>query len=253
MATKLFIADWAAAGLDFLFPPRCANCDADLGCVETRSVLLCDACIDALGPHEWVGCSRCGAAVTPGSAAAATCPGCRGRSLQFDTVLPLSAYRDQVRSAVLKMKRPSGDPLAYAVGRLFHLRRKDMLMQLCPHWIAPIPMHWIRRAMRKTNSAELLARQIARGLGTPLATGLLRRVRNTRPQPGLSPVERFKNVRGAFEACEDYDLGKARILLVDDVLTTGATASEAASVLKRAGATQVAVAVVARAEGDDPL
>jgi len=183
----------------------------------------------------------------------APCVGCRGRRFHFDTVVPLGVYRDQLRSAVLKMKRPSGEPLACALGQLLVLRRKEKLTQLRPQWVAPVPMHWFRRAMRKTNSPELLAEQIARGLGTAFAPRLLRRRRNTRLQPDLAPGERFHNVRGAFEVGAACDVQGARVLLVDDVLTTGATASEAASVLRRAGADMVAVAVVARAESDDAV
>jgi len=153
---------------------------------------LCDDCVDLLAAAPWIGCSRCGAAVPTGASVAGPCSRCRGRHLRFDSVVALGLYRDQLRSAVLKMKRPSGEPLAYAIGQLFHLRRREVLAELCPDWVAPVPMHWIRRAVRKTNSPELLAGQIARGLGAGCAAGILRRVRNTRPQPGLAPADRFQ-------------------------------------------------------------
>lgn len=114
-------------------------------------------------------------------------------------------------------------------------------------------MHWTRRVVRGTNSPEILAACVAKGLNLPLAMGVLRRRRNTELQPHLRPAERFANVRGAFEIGSEYDMAQARVLLVDDVLTTGATSSEAAKVLKRAGAAMVAVAVLARAEGNDAV
>jgi len=109
-----------------------------------------------------------------------------------------------------------------------------------------VPMHWRRRWQHGTNSAALLAEQLARRLRVPLAVGLLRRDRNTLPQFSLPPSERPANVRSAFSVRPSYHLDRACVLVVDDILTTGATCSEASRVLRRAGATHVAVAVVGR-------
>lgn len=100
--------------------------------------------------------------------------------------------------------------------------------------------------MRGTNNPDILARQIARHLGVPDEPSLLIRRRDTLPQADLPPGRRFENVRGAFRIRAGYDIRGARVVLVDDVLTTGATSSEAAKTLKRAGAQAVVVAVIAR-------
>ena len=113
-------------------------------------------------------------------------------------------------------------------------------------------MYWTRRLFRGTNSPEILARHLARHLGIPLAGGMLIRCRNTLPQAHLPPGKRFQNVLGAFRLGAPYDLRGAKVVLVDDILTTGATCSEAAKVFKRAGAAMVVAAVVARAEGPRP-
>jgi len=113
-------------------------------------------------------------------------------------------------------------------------------------------MFWTRRLVRGTNSAEILAEVLAGQLQVPLARGMIVRCRNTLPQARLKPRERFANVRGAFRVRAGYAWDGLRVVLVDDILTTGATASEVAGVLKRAGVARVAVVVLARGTGATP-
>lgn len=149
------------------------------------------------------------------------------------------------------MKRPSQESLSAAMGRLLALRRRSQLAGLRADLIVPVPMFWSRRLGRGTNSPDIMAGALGRCLGMPLGRRVLSRRRNTLPQASLSPKERFQNVRGAFRARAGYRLDGLRVLLVDDILTTGATCSEAAKMLKQAGATMVAAAVIARAQGTD--
>ena len=171
--------------------------------------------------------------------------------LWFDTVVPLGAYQEELRSAVLRMKHAQGDPLSEALGELLAIHRGDQLAALQPDLAAPIPRYWWRRVRQGTNSPEILAQRLAKRLGVPAEPRLLACRRNVRLQQSLKPRDRFRNVRGAFRVNKGYDLENARMLLVDDVLTTGATCNEAAKMLKQAGAAYVAVAVLARAEGDN--
>src|SRR5262249_45683017 len=114
--------------------------------------------------------------------------------------------------------------------------------------IVPIPMHWTRRVVRGTNSPEFLAAELSARLGAQVMRLLVRR-RRTQPHGSLSRRKRYRNIRGALAIRKGYHLEDAKILLVDDILTTGVTCNEAARVLKKTGATSVAVAVIARAEG----
>jgi ComF family protein len=110
--------------------------------------------------------------------------------------------------------------------------------------IIPVPLHRRRQRARGFNQAELLARVVGRWLRLPVETRLLQRVTDTPSQTGLTPAQRVENVRGAFAVRSKLD--RKRILLVDDVCTTGATLDACARVLKRAGAASVEVAAVAR-------
>jgi ComF family protein len=111
-----------------------------------------------------------------------------------------------------------------------------------------VPLHFMRRLQRGFNQAESLAGCLARQLNLPHRSRILRRVRRTRPQSELRRDDRRENVRGAFWARATADLRGSTVLLVDDILTTGATCSEAARALKAAGAARVVVAVIARSQ-----
>jgi len=175
------------------------------------------------------------------------CIRCRKTPLKFDAVVALGSYHAGLRYSVLRMKLPAHDVLSMAFGRLLAERRRELLLGLCADVIIPIPMFWTRRLGRGKNNPEVLASCLAKPLGISARRGVLVRCRNTPPQAGLPPSQRFRNVRGAFRVRRPDVVKGARVLLVDDVLTTGATCSEAAKMLKQAGASMVAVAVVARA------
>jgi len=241
---------FATAGLNLMFPPRCAWCEADLG-PEQDGLLLCADCRLLLGPELWPGCRRCGAIDSADGEPPGRCRLCRGAPLKFDTVITLGGYYSELRKVVLRMKRPRGESLSAAMGRLLALRRGPQLAELGVELIAPVPMYWARRLRRGTNSSEILADCLGRSLGVGVGQRVLSRCRNTLPQANLRPSERFRNVRGAFRVRAGYDLEGLRVLLVDDILTSGATCSEAAKMLKQAGAATVAAAVVARAQGTD--
>ena len=113
--------------------------------------------------------------------------------------------------------------------------------------IVPMPLHWFKQWQRGFNQAELLASEIGRKWNTPVKR-IVRRQRVTAPQAGLTNAKRRLNVRGAFRIARGRRLDGLRILLVDDVVTTGATASACARVLKRAGAAHVSLLALARTD-----
>jgi ComF family protein len=242
------LANIASGALKLLYPPRCAYCHVDLPEPEDH-LPLCSACCRRLVPEKWIGCRRCGGAIPEESPTSDRCSRCGNPRLMFDRVETLGGYHTTLREVILLMKHARHEPLAIAMGRLLAEKRFRELADLRAEMVVPIPMYWSRRLRRGTNSPEVLARCLAEKLGIPVERRLLFRSRDTLPQSGLPPRQRFRNVRGAFSINTRRRLQGARVLLVDDVLTTGATSGEAAGVLKQAGASLVAVAVVARAQG----
>jgi ComF family protein len=239
-------AEWLRTTLDLLYPPNCALCQARIE--SAAQGRLCDGCRQAL-VEPAAACDRCGAAVTMGRATPDGCPRCAGQRLHFDATLRVGPYDGPLRTAVLRIKRAHERGLAIALGDALAEACSGRWSALAPDAIVPVPMHWSRWLWRGANSAETLAERLAARYRVPLAGHLLSRNRRTAPQANLSPTRRRANVRGAFRAAAHKDLPGARLLLVDDIMTTGATVNEAARALRRAGAVFVGVAVLARAEG----
>lgn len=161
----------------------------------------------------------------------------------------LGGYGDERRDAVLKAKRPTGDDLAAGLAELLHHRHVETLASWRIDAVVPVPMHWLRRAARGVSAAEEIGRRLAACLQVP-CLALLQRHRRTTMQNMLPIEQRRANVRDAFRV-RGRPAGR-RILLVDDVVTTGGTVAECRRMLVAAGATAVYVAAVAKAERTRP-
>jgi ComF family protein len=175
---------------------------------------------------------------------AGRCALCRLGLLGFDEVFSWGSYEGPLRELVHLYKYQRMQPLArqFAAWMAMALPRESRFDA-----VVPMPLHWIKRLQRGFNQSELLAREIAKKWNVPLRKAL-RRKRATVAQAGLTNAKRRANVQGAFAASRGVRLDGMRILLVDDVITTGATASAAARALKRAGAGHVAVLALARTD-----
>lgn len=224
---------WRRLGVR-LCPPRCLAC----GEPGPPGDDLCAACAAAL-PWNDAACARC---ALPLAAPAAACGAC------LQTAPPLDAAHAAFRYAApldrllprFKFHRdlPAGRLLAEAMAARFAaLDRPDALL--------PVPLHRERLRRRGYDQALELARPLARALRLPLRTDLLRRQRSTRAQSELDATQRRRNLRGAF-AVEDGRPLPSHVVLVDDVMTTGATLHAAARVLRRAGVPRVEAWVCAR-------
>lgn len=240
----IHLGGWRRAA-DLLFPPACCACERVLP-ENHRDGPLCGGCLSGLSLIDGPACQTCGAPIPSVGSAGVTCPRCERLSLRFDRSTAVGVYQGQLRDLILYTKRRSGSTLALGLGEMLTIRIIPFMRQNRPDVVVPIPMHWLRRLKRGVNGPELIAECIARRLRVPLANRLLKRTRNTPPQSSLPRSERPQNVRGAFAMRAGYHLKAAHVLLVDDVLTTGSTCSEAARALKRGGAAQVSVAVLAR-------
>ena len=211
--------------------------------------LLCPDCLEAIVSEDGPRCVLCAA---KNSVAAVDdtdgCRECARFDLRFDAALTLGNYDGLMREFVLRIKRQQHESLTLALAKLVWREHGDAIAAWECDLALPVPMHWWRRVWRGTNSPDLLAARMAENLNIDCLPRCVARSRATQPQSELAPGERFHNVRGAFRLRRGYDIRGARVLLVDDILTTGATASEVARVLKRAGAREVNVLVLARTQ-----
>lgn len=235
--------------LNLLFPPVCLFCKAQW-VADAREPLLCEDCQRGLVSAGIKMCRRCALPVTDTAGDAADCPRCRQLRLRFDSVLALGVYRGDLRDAIIRMKQSANEALTMAAGQLLARQFGGQLSNENFDLVLPMPIHWSRRFSRGVNVSELLAEPIAACCGLKPRLRALRCCRKTKKQGTLRPSERLTNVRNAFAVSARYDIKGAKVLLVDDVMTTGATANEAARVCRRAGACQVHVVVVARGIGD---
>ena len=240
----VFLQQLGRGLLNLIYPPACHLCDQGLTEQETA---FCSTCCVALQTDTPYLCQRCAATVGP-HVATDSCPRCQEERFRFTSVLRLGRYDGPLREAVLRIKHHTHEGLAEALGHFFAEHHQTELLGLHVDAVVPMPLHWWRRWQRGYNQAESLALGLARTLGLPCRTGWLWRRRNTPRQAVLSPTARKENLKGAFAARSSTLRGK-HLLLVDDVLTTGTTANEAARTLLAAGAGKVTVAVLARGEG----
>lgn len=231
------------AVLDFVYPPACPLCEREIAAAAQTSA-FCDDCLRQLAPSQETSCRRCGAPVGPYTIADKNCILCRREQFAFDEVIRLGLYQDELRVACLKAKNPEGMSLAQGLADLLLDGRTDSFLGRDFDVVIPVPEHWLRRFTRNHYAAETIARQLSTRLNVRLATGILAKHRWTPKQAKSPPVQRRQQQQNAFCALKDV-LHKRTVLLVDDILTTGATTDAAARALKRAGASRVIVAVVA--------
>jgi ComF family protein len=220
--------------LDLLYPPRCVGC----GNHESWFCAACLTSVELLRPPV---CRKCG---LPGYARS-LCPSCNGAPLQIDAIRSVARFAGPLREAIHQFKYHSLRPLAYPLGELLidYWRNSP----LPADFLIAVPLHSGRERERGYNQAQLLAEVLGRAVGLPvLASGALSRLRDTRPQVDLNSAERKANVEGAFH-CESRQVAGQRIVLIDDVCTTGATLEACSIALRQAGAASVWGLTLARA------
>jgi ComF family protein len=234
--------DLAQGLLALLYPGVCAGCGCALSLEE---VPFCIPCKTALTSDSQRTCPRCASTVGPFALIHDGCSMCRDEVFHFEGALRLGPYEGLLRELVLRMKHASGEGLAELLGSLWAEQSGPRLREIHADVVVPVPLHWWRRLARGYNQSEALAEALAAHLRLPCRPRWLRRARYSPRQTERTPAQRRENVRGVFRARPRPALRGQTILLVDDVLTTGSTVSEAARALRAAGAARVFVAVLA--------
>jgi ComF family protein len=231
-----------------VFPAPCRICDRAL--TNASRIPICDSCLSSFEPVAEPMCALCGRPFASEIAAEAIQPLCRLCRLQyyaFDGARSFAIYDDTLFEAMALLKYEQVSRL----GDWFSGKLAEVVRRQATEWrvnaVIPVPLHAARRRERGYNQAELIARPLARGLGLRLESRVLQRLKPRPPQLVLSRTERWQSVRGAYAAREKARVDNLRILLIDDVMTTGATLDACARALKKAGAAAVFGLTVGRA------
>lgn len=224
--------------LDLLFPPRCAGC-------RKGGHVLCADCIRAIPLLQPPFCQHCGSP----SAASGMCQSCRYHAPRLHGLRAVSVFEEPLRSYIHALKYNGNTRLAEPLGRLLAQAYTRNGFQVDA--IIAVPLHAERQKQRGYNHAQLLAEVCASLVGVPLYSDMVQRQRATPAQVGLSAGQRLQNMAGAFLCTPAFSAGTGalngrRILIIDDVCTTGATIEACAAPLYAAGAAAVSGLVLAR-------
>lgn len=240
------LAAWGrelAGLLELFLPSVCPFCGGNLPATSVEG--FCPACL--LGIHPLVSpcCPRCALPYPTEAGSDHLCEGCSRQEPPFAWTVAAGVYEEQLRLIIHRFKYRRSLVLDRPLAGLMEGALASHLVEFRPDLLVPVPLHVTRLRQRGFNQALLVARILGRRLQLPVASRLLRREGQTPAQQGLSAAERARNLKGVFAVAGRLEGQK--VLLVDDVMTTAATAREAAQTLLAAGAGAVAVAVLARA------
>ncbi|HEY2953115.1 MAG TPA: ComF family protein [Verrucomicrobiae bacterium] len=236
--------NWLEAGVSFLYPEVCQICAA--GRATRDEGFVCSACRQNVRFVKPPYCERCGLPFPGEITAAFECSNCRDVELHFTAARSAVLAADLVLDVIHRYKYKRAlwfEPFLAALltGQAGPVLRRE-------EWdlILPVPLHRLKEEEREFNQAERLSRHLGAATGLPVQARWLRRVTPTRTQTLLSRTERAANVRHAFALRDGHSPRGQSIVIVDDVLTTGATTNACARVLRAAGASKVCVWTVAR-------
>jgi ComF family protein len=236
--------EWLRTGLDVVLPPLALDDEAHGAAVQTRG--LTAESWRRITFLEAPVCDGCGAPLEYDQGEGARCPSCLTRRRAFERARAAVLYDEHSRDLILKLKHADRTDLAVIFAAWVARAGRDLFVEADA--IVPAPLHPLRLISRRFNQAAEIARPLARLTGLDYLPGALVRRRHTPSQGGKSAAGRRRNVAAAFASPKSMrgKIEGRRLVLVDDVLTTGATAEACARVLRAAGAARVDVAAVAR-------
>ncbi|HEX5779026.1 MAG TPA: ComF family protein [Xanthobacteraceae bacterium] len=227
---------------DLVLPPTCLSCRKPAGVAGG----LCPACWQGMGFIERPYCEKLGTPFVSEMGEGALSPSAIADPPAYDRARAAARFSDVARDLVHLLKYGDRLDLATPLGGWMARAGRELLADADA--VVPVPLHWSRLFQRRYNQSAMLAREVSRLAKVSVEDDILLRTRATRPQVGLARKERGQNVQGAFAIAPGARIrvkGK-KFVVIDDVLTSGATAEACARVLRRAGATRVDMLVLAR-------
>jgi ComF family protein len=243
------ISCWLQTALDFVFPAECEYCHGFLG--DDRVVIFCKSCWNTIAFITEPGCPQCG---RPYASEAVLrkiphfiCGECRTTQIFFDRVFAAAYYERVLKEAIHQFKFNQKTRLGNPLVQLLITRFPEEIDVRTYHAVLPVPLYKIRQRQRGYNQSAILAKSISQYYQIPLIVNNLIRIRNTDSQSLLKGrKERQENVKDAFRVTSPVSLRDKHIILVDDVLTTGATVNECSKTLKKAGVKFILVLTLSR-------
>ena len=229
--------------LDLLFPPLCHACRAFIP--DAGELLICAGCLNKITFLTSPLCTVCGTPFVTEGGVDHTCGACLIHR-PFHTCRSAAVLDGPLQDLIHRFKYGSKVHLSQALGLLTASTLQTFGVDAAADLILPVPLHRKRLRQRGYNQSQLLGEVLAKKWKVPLEIGNLRRIRWTEPQTTLDARDRVSNVSGAFEVRDAGRLAGKRVLLVDDVLTTGSTIRACAETLREAGAAAVFAVTVAR-------
>lgn len=237
---------WGRVVLDALLPPQCLSCEA----LVSDPGAVCPTCWEGVTHLGTPACACCGLPFEFDAGAGTLCAGCLAQAPNFARARSAVAYDDATRSMILAFKHADRTDAAPGFAAWMARAGADLLADA--DVLVPVPLHWTRLFSRRFNQSALLAQALSARSGVAIDPVALKRARRTPSQGHLSPTARRRNVAGAFQVPAPDTVAGKRVLLIDDVYTTGATANACARALKKGGATAVDVLTLARALRTSP-
>lgn len=234
--------------VDFVLPPACAFCTRDLQHdfeATVDGINLCGKCRKNFTSDARSACVKCGSPVGPYVDTTQGCPECSRRKFQFDQVIRLGIYEDSLRTACIRGKSRGAEALAAALASFHHKKQQVQFEEFAPDVIVPVPQFWMHWFTKPHHQALTMAEVLAERLEITCDARSVRKPRLTIDQSSLPRSKRLTNLKHAYSVRRKHKLSGKRVLIVDDILTTGTTSNEVAKVLRKAGASSVAAAVIA--------
>jgi ComF family protein len=238
-----------ASPLNLVYPVSCPLCGSDDPSCDEQETHLCSDCRRQLLPESESFCRFCGAVVGPYLSDDSRCHHCRNDRFTFSETAALGTYSGELRKAIRNCQQPGRSDLVRALVSLLWEAQAHRLKDWQIDLVTCIPQHWRKRLTRSINTSAELGARLAQKSDLPFARQLLSKTRHTPDQAQLTPTERRQNLKEAFRVSFRSLARGRRILLVDDVLTTGSTVEACARALKAAEASEIFVAVAGRGLG----
>jgi len=237
-----------ATVLNLIYPKNCISCKTGIFDEQNR-FFLCDDCFEEIAKNLSPFCLKCGVHLDERETEFGICRQCKKRKFYFDRAYSVCIFEGTIKELIHKFKYSNKTVLAKLFSEMifdfamnFHIPISDYDIML------PVPLHSVRLREREYNQCEILAKELQKFFSIAISRNDVMRIRNTKSQIELNKFARWQNIKGAFKLKNFEKFKDKNVLIIDDLMTTGATASELAGVLKDADAKKVSVLTLAKAE-----